>query len=412
MRIDSRPERRAVHSCMFRRLVPCLQLALAMLSAVPGVTAQTAPSTIVGSLSCQKCGVEPVEVLRIGAREGRGVLPSSPIAVKIGAQGSYWLLFPPGIPPMVFASDGEFLLRLGRSGDVPGDASGAMGELGPIREVIRVAGDSTLVVEARDRALLLDPDLDLARAIHLPAFDVMSTLVLRWPQVVVFDAVIFSPASIGWPLHSVRMDGNEATVLYSFGLNKGELLPGPSHRQALRRWLLARPEYEFWAVNADRYSLTTWDSTLTAVETLERSPEWFPADSRLGLGGRRNAPDPFIAGVAGHAGDSVWVFSAIPGEKYALAWKNVPENASGELPASLLDFSKLYGTRIDLVHASRKPVVVATVDYPGPIISALPEGRFAADTSNDDGTPFVSIFELRVLREPVEEGLPSHPTRR
>lgn len=401
-----------VYPCPFLRMVPYLQLPLALLYAVPGATAQMAPSTIADGLICRECDVEPVEVLRIGAREGRGVLPSSPISVKVGARGSYWLLFSPGTPPMVFGNDGGFLRRLGGIGGVPGDVGGASGTLGLIREVVQIPGDSTLIVEARDRAFLLDPDLNLTRVIHLPAFDVMNTLVLQWPRVVVFNATIVSPSSIGWPLHSVRMDGNEATVVHSFGLNKGELRPGPRHRHALRRWLLAREESEFWAVNPDRYSLTKWDSTSNAVATLDRSPKWFPADSRLGLGGRRNAPDPFIAGVTRHAEDSVWVFSAIPGEEYELAWKNVPENASGELPASLVDFSRLYRTRIDLVAACRRPGVVTTVDYPGPIISTLPGGRFAVNASEDDGTLFVSILELRVFRQPVEEGSRSHQTRR
>lgn len=352
--------------------------------------AQPPTLAIPDSVSCEQCNIEPVHVVRIGAREGRGFLPSLPVAVKVGAGGNYWLLFPPGIPPMVFGSDGGFLLKLeNHSGEPAG--------FGVIREVIQVPGDSTLVIEARGRAFLFDSDLEYVREIRLPGFDVMGANVLQWPQAVVFNAVVAMPLSIGWPLHTVRMDAGDATIVRSFGLNRGELRPGPGHRQTLHRLLLSRPDGQYWAVSRNEYSLTVWDSTSTALATLQRSPTWFPGISPMSPGGRERAPDPFIAGVARHGEASLWVFSAIPGEEFELAWTNIPRDASGELPASLVDFAKLYKTRIDLVDVSQVRVD-ATIDYPAPIISALSEDRFAVDAS-EHGTRYVSIFELRVTRD-------------
>jgi len=155
----------------------------ALASSHSAVQAQEAV-VIPDQVSCPACTIEFEEVAVLGGMDVSG----RPLDVIEDAEGRYWAAFV-GDLPVVFDPAGEFVGRVGRTGQGPG-------------EFIRAAaffrsGDSVVVLDAgQPRASVVAPDLTVARTVRLPGF-LSGGRAVRWPSEVVMTGVVATSQHLG-----------------------------------------------------------------------------------------------------------------------------------------------------------------------------------------------------------------------
>ncbi|MGH7460432.1 MAG: 6-bladed beta-propeller, partial [Longimicrobiales bacterium] len=308
-------------------------------------------------------------------------------AVIADRRSRYWVVAE-GNVPLVFDQRGKFLSAIGREGQGPGEFRGPT-------EAVLLPGDSVLIIDnVMHRASIIGPDLKHARSIRLPAGQVWRVALFDWPRLVMINAMVQTPAGVGWPLHLANMSGDELVLTKSFGENEGTLRPG---RAAELRQQLSQPDSgRIWAADMLRYSISRWDRNGTLQSTLRLEPTWFPGTSNLYAGNRDRPPDPRIHATAVGSTGHLWVYTLVARPTWRDAWKDKPRPLPGvrESPSSASPTGlDLLHTRVEAIDIRARRVLTATVSN-DLVIAALAGDRVASVTETFNGILVVLIKKV------------------
>jgi hypothetical protein len=317
--------------------------------------------------TCARCTITLREIVTL-RDTAAAHMPGKPLNVKVDGLGRYWLTYPGGAPlPLIYGPDGRFLRELGRRGEGPGEyLGGAM--------IAALPGDSVLVFDRN--LLVLRPDLTVARTIT----QAMSTFALEifdWPRGV-FNKLpgnveMPGPVYVRKPFQMVDLSGPTPRVLRSFGAGF-DIGVTPS-----------RTPYQVWVWDYSPYRIEKWSSAGERVDAIERHPSWFPEGERPAPQ-RNQLPPAHLQWVQEDSQGLVWVFISYP----VGIW---PEGA-GPITREM---EKYFRTRVEVIDPNAGRVVVSTV-LDRWIVSPLPGGQAAVYGTNAQGTPFIQIVQLTLLR--------------
>ena len=360
---------------------------LGMLGLVPTLILSQAPSPaavqVPEALACSTCSI--ALQYRFPLR-GRGIdlsLVGLPNAVRMDAAGRIWVLQPQELP-LVFDSTGVLIATVGQKGQGPG-------EFRAPTDIIPVDRDSTVVVDLFNaRATVIGPDLKPVRFVS-SNHSLKGVVVLAWPSKVVANGVLRTPASAGWPLHRVSFAGAAVELLSSFGLGDGAVLP--DERPATQIVARSRSPNTFWSADRNRYRVSLWSETGTLLQSFERSPPWFKAQSPT-LGNWDTPPSPVIAGIWEDTAGLLWVFANVPRASWKEAW---PARRSSELSVRQVAFEKLFQTRVEVIDPRTRRVLARQL-YDEFVFDVLPGPRAVSYVVDDLGVPSILVTRFNLVR--------------
>jgi hypothetical protein len=346
-------------------------------------------TTIPDGPLCTTCAISVQHVLTIGTSEGQASFANLPRAVGADGQGRYWILSD-GDMPKVFSATGRLLQEVGRRGRGPGEFTS------PVR-FVRLPGDSVLVIDA---ALLtgtvVGPNLQVIRSIAVP-FELRSTIALEWPRNVWSTGAWLTPDAAGWPLHRLSFADVRAAALSSFGPDGGDLRPSE-----IEFWpaLAGGQSGGVWVADAIRYRITEWTAAGALLRTFNRKPTWFSGNPMILS--RHEPPAALVRAISEGRDGLLWVFVSVPGQNWREAWADasVDRRGRGEVaPARFISaYDKLYRTMVEVIDPARERVVARRLVEEW-ITTTLPDGRAAALSIAQDGTPRVRVLALSIERQ-------------
>jgi hypothetical protein len=229
-------------------------LAVAWIVCMGRVSPVSGQVRVPDAVSCTTCRLLLTEQLLLRGDERTAPLPGQPLNITTDARGHFWVFFPGERVPWVFDATGRFVRHVGRRGGGPG-------EFGSAYAAVALPDDSVLVLDSQNRrASLLDRDFRVARTITL-SHPLRSVVTGNWPRGVAASHSN-EPQRTGWPLHEVSFAGGTTELGRSFGVNRGEYVPG---RFGSIIQVLSQPRGgEFWAADIGRYRIAKWriDGTL------------------------------------------------------------------------------------------------------------------------------------------------------
>lgn len=340
--------------------------------------------------SCPRCIIAMSTVAKLGTDDGPGSLNGRPMSVNLDARGRYWV-FQELEPPAVFSASGAFLQSVGRKGAGPAEFQAA--------DYGAVIGDSMLVFDwLSSRATVVGGDLKAVRSIgyrpHLsPA------VVLSWPGLLVMNGFAPATSPANSALHRVTFADREMAILGSFG----PVGTGGSMGSVLVSQTLALASgSRVWSADRVRYHIARWKADGTADASFERKPEWFTGEvsgaraaaELAGLAGdpRTTPPKPRTTALKEDADGLVWVFISVAAPTWRDAWPKVAAGTK-EVRSRDIAWDKMYRTMIEVIDPTQARVVArrALDSY---VFAALPGGRAAIYTIDENGIPRVSVVSL------------------
>jgi hypothetical protein len=332
--------------------------------------------------SCAKCTIVTKPVVTLGAVDGPGSLSTQPSSVRVDARGRYWLTQDDELP-MVFDASGKFVQAIGRKGESPGEFLGASSTL-PLK-------DSVLVFDgATSRATLVGADLRPGRTISVPRRLWPGTIV-TWPSLAVMSNGARDRHVPASPLVRVTFLPTEVQVLGFFAserLGLDVMLP-----QASMQVIAEARSGRVWTADGSyRYRLSQWTVAGTLERSLERKPDWF---ANPAFGSARSAAAPQTRAIAEDASGLLWVFVNVARPE----WRDgMPKAGPGTHEVSMrqISFDKMYRTNIEVIDP-RTARIVARREMEDFVIAALPNGRAAVYSVDEQGTPRVSIVQVALI---------------
>ena len=330
--------------------------------------------------TCAECSIRVQEIVRI---QGRDQLTSPPALVRMDSKGRYWIL-PGQEPALVYDSVGNFLRRLGRKGNGPGEY------WAPI-DAVGLPGDSTLLVDLTGYAAVLNPEWAETRRVRMPAA-LRPSVVVNWPHEIVMAGSVQTPEAIGLDLHVLSFDKATARIVQSFALDNGEFRPGMSASYVLTR----SADGVIWAANRGRYRVGLWRPNGVALRVLQREPSWFREESPSWAGNHTTPPPPYLSGLHVDNNQLVWALVAVPARTWREAWAGVQEGTR-EVSVRQLAWEKLYDVIVEVIDpiAGR---VVAREKLSAYALGFLPNGRLATYRLDASGQVIIAISELSLNR--------------
>ncbi len=341
--------------------------------------------------TCSRCTITTEVIATVGTADGPGALGAVP-GIEGDANGRYWVFNGPEAP-LVFASTGQFLTRVGRTGSGPG-------EFRMPYTVWSLPGDSVAVIEGGGRVSVFDPALKFVRNFMIPILDPLGTLILDWPKRIVVNGQIRTSDRLGWPFHALDVSGQVTRITRSFGPGDGKVLPGSQGRLAMRHQLARASSGAYWSAAAYTYTVSRWDSNDELVTTFERRPVWFAQPSDGLPGGPEKPASPRLLGAREAPDGLLWIYVLVPAPTYARAWRQVAADLKRgvtEIPASKIDYEFLYNTRVEVIDPNSRRVVTSTL-LDGPVRAVMPNGLIAIPNTTPDGWIQIRIVRLRLTR--------------
>ncbi|MGH7470688.1 MAG: hypothetical protein ACRENP_22295 [Longimicrobiales bacterium] len=358
------------------------QISIAWTLWLVGTAHVGAQSRIADELSCARCTISLRRIATVGANDGPGTL-RGPSRIKLDGAGRYWVIHPPDMS-LVFDSTGKLFNTPFRMGLGPNEfASSAL--------PIPLPGDSTLAIDlSAGRATVLSPDLRAVRTIPIQQ-PIGSSIVLRWPDLVVINGYVASRSGRVEPLSTVTFAGGTVRMVRSFGKHPGEELPQIWEVRAS----LVRARDQVWEVPNTRYRLTLWDTTGAIVRVLERRPSWF-SEPTTQSGGPDRPPGPVVSGLAMDEQGLLWVVINVAAPTWRDAWPKISAGTR-EVPSDAIQREKMYRTIIEVIDP-RSARVVARTSLDDYVVAAFPGRKAAIYYTDADGTPHFSIVQLSLER--------------
>ena len=180
-----------LHNFRGRRYVNSSMRSVLVFTGLPmTLAAAAAGQTRIGDdVSCSGCRIEVVDRVAVGGDAGPGMIQGYPTAVALDSLGRFWSGFS-SEGPIVYSENGEFLSKVGRKGEGPGEFQWVSG-------LIALPGDSVVVFDGgSNRVTILGDDLQLSRDVRYE-LDASGGFNLGWPNAVVVRGLYGSPALAG-----------------------------------------------------------------------------------------------------------------------------------------------------------------------------------------------------------------------
>lgn len=297
-------------------------------------------------LSCPRCSIELREVATLGDRLGPGVIWNLPTNVMQDGRGRYWV-FDQKELPLVFDGTGRFVAKVGRKGPGPRD-------LGEYRGAIALPGDSVLYFDDRNRAVVIGPDLAIARALAGRQL-LRPSLVIQWPDSLLLHGPVSTPGSRGHPLHLVGFGPEAPRILRSFGGTTGEPDPRATPFESFQVAAPATGD-ELWAAPMLEYRVRRMTRAGSPGLEIRRAPAWFAERSSPWLGNRTTPPPPRLFGVREAPDGLLWVFIQVAAPGWRDGWARVPAGMS-DIPLRLIDVEKFFDLVVEVIEPAAGRVV-------------------------------------------------------
>ncbi len=323
---------------------------------------------------CTDCAIQLEYVVTLGTRDGPGALSSIPVAVAEDSRGRFYVTTPQqGVePPFVYDSRGNFLQRLGRGGEGPGEYTYPM-------EIVVTAGDTLHIFDDRTRRLtVLSPSYEVVRtAPGLPG--TWAALQLGSGNYVVNNT------GRGYPLHLLDPLG---APVRSFGA-AAEVYQDQANRRAIAQSQAGG----IWTARSLFQTLIEhWDSNGVKTREIFPGSDWFePFDRIFGPAADRR---PFSE-VTGLWEDSL-------GLLWILGWAADPEwkkslgpmrRVEGQLMNRIDDYSQVYDSIIEVLD-HRDGTVLATrrLDHAGMPMGVVRPGVIFIRRESEEGWWFADVL--------------------
>lgn len=358
-------------------------IAFCLFSVLPG----TAQVDIPDEVTCRSCSIELVQNLELGRTEGLGSIAGHPASVRRDSRGRFWIMAA-GSLPAVYDPDGQFITSIGRFGYGPREFQDA-------HDIFHVDGDSVVVLDiGSQRATVVAPDLVIVRTVTFPG-QVLTAAPLAWPGVVLANAIIQSSSHVGWPLHIMSFEGEQAQILSSMGLNNGELRPGAITE--LINPLARSNDATIWSSETSRFRLAEWSREGSLKRGFERKPSWFTERTSGSTIGNPSTPPPSkVRAVATDEDGLLWVFVHVPATTWRKAWTRVAPDVREVGPGDILP-EYLFDTVVEVIDPQQGRVIVRR-RISGSVITAMGNRQVSIYRVSDDGIPYVVVSTLRLVR--------------
>jgi hypothetical protein len=316
-----------------------------------------------------------------------------------------------GSPLLVFRPDGAFLSQVGRVGDGPGEFRS------PARLIS--VGDSVVLFTGDGTALVFGPDFRYVRSVtNANARTVTAMAASDWPKSVVLSASLRQPATAGFPLHLADFSGTSVVIRRSFG-SSGVLMPedpaimrqgGASQEMKLQRGLAASGGSVFALTRYTEYTLTQWDTAGRLLRELQREADFFPRNEIWTSGSPTRQPSPRMVATWFDDSRLLWTYGHVARDNwqqihrdYRAANPPPPPPVGGGVATmgvssgQVIRESAVFQTLIEVVDVQAR-ALLATRTVPAYVVSVLPDGRFVSYREGTDGTPYIDVYALTLIR--------------
>jgi hypothetical protein len=349
----------------------------------PPALGQARSTEVPAPATCGACviGLRPVVTLNTGD----SVIASIPSDVFVARNGTIYVAeF--GELPRIFSPDGRFIGELGVRGSGPGEFTGTVG-------FSRIPGDSLLVQLDDGRAVVVDPGNTPRRQVVLPGV-LHPIRVLDWPRRLVATGFLGSPQSAGYQLHILDVTKSPASVISSFGWERGRMRAHSGSE--LAQHLSVPRGGKIWAADPLEYRLGQWSIAGDSLLQLRRSPTWFTGRSRPWIGNPTTPPPPTVVGFAEDGDGLLWTYIRIPRRNWKEGWPPITRETR-EVSSSSIDREKLFQILVEVIDPRNGRVVVRQNLLPF-VTHVLENGDIVSFSSGSDGSPVLSILRPTLRR--------------
>ena len=362
---------------MFKRLAGLLAL---VVIAQPARIEAQGTVVVPDRPTCAQCAIGLDSVLTLQTASGRGALVSSPKSVAMDRRGRFYVA-DWGDASLVHVYDpkGNFVTRLGREGQGPGEFSRI--------DFLRVGPMDSLYVFERYRVQVFDSTGSFSRSFNLSGRKYDARI---GTDGVVMAASIPTRQRVGFPLHDIV--GGE--VVRSYGVSE-EFRPDRMDWGAVV--LDGGVGENVYSVMRNQYVVDWWSSDREHRSRLVRETSWFPATVLPDVAPTRKKPrPPLVMGVEVNDGVAV-VLISVPHPK----WESVvpdPIQVEGEWVLPIGDGEGYFQTRVEAIDVSSGRLLQWR-QVPIEIYGFVARGLTYAARRRDDGT-YDTVVERVRLEEP------------
>jgi len=257
-------------------------------------------------------------------------------------------------------------------------------------------GDSALIWDLRTFHVVAS-NLTTARSVR-SLHNVWPLAVLHWPDNVV-----------GLSAPSDRTTGTSRTVVARYDLSADAVAiidtvfqSNPSSRRGMvaNHWrVLGRPTADgrIWISDDNRYRLVLYSATGEPLDSIRRTPRWFPGGEPVRpYGGPDQPASPHTIGNWVDADGRLWTLTAEPRKDTRDAWAEIALGSRGLAEGNLAGYPADYRVKRTLIEVI-DPVqrrVVSRHKFDGYIIAILPDNDVASFVETDAGVPILTIHHL------------------
>jgi hypothetical protein len=360
-------------------------LAFACQAAVVGCD-RASSEVIPERVSDPTCRIELTNIATIGQETGDTILTGRPISVLRGASGRYWINILDAFP-LIYDPRTRIFGEFGRRGGGPGEFRFA-------QVIAALPGDSMLIWDLRTFHVVAS-NLATARSVR-SLHNIWPAAVLHWPDNIVAVSAPSDRATGAARTLVARYDLSADTVAIIDTVFQSN--PGSGRgRDANHLRVLGTPTAggHIWISDYNRYRLVLYSPTGEPLDSVGRTPRWFPGGGPDRAGAPDHPASPHTMGNWVDAHGRLWTLTAEPRKNTEDAWAGVSFDTRG-VEGRMAAFPPAYRLKRTLIEVIN-PVqrrVVSRHTFDGYIIAVLPDNDVASFVETDAGVPVLTIHHL------------------
>lgn len=328
------------------------------------------------------CVLEFTHLYRLGSFDGDDAFEGMPRSVA-GLESGEVVIGVPSTTPYRFSGAGDYLGRVGRRGEGPG-------EFMSVSVVASGPADSLTVIDARLKRLTVvgpGPAFVVGRTDRIPLLDIG------------LDAVVLVDGRLAVNGQTGGTRGGFSVVLMG-GVDPLELDPYPAWSGEgepfdFGRLLAASGGGGLWSADHLEYVIRRWSPNGVLVDSIRRAPNWFEGRSEYAWGFRN--PGSRIQALWEDDQGRLWVIVWRARDTWEEAWRALPEERIilGEVQARDRPRAiELFSTVVEILDAETGELLHSQ-PWPGLVLAGLPENRVAVLTEDLLGVPYVDIWDYK-----------------
>lgn len=312
-------------------------------------------------------------VARLGSRGGSDYLAAAPLGIVGDEFGRIFVTVATAAPPMVFDTTGEFLTRIGREGEGPGE----------------FAWPGAMLIDPDGRLYIHDGDNSRITVVD-SALDVVDTYTwgLASDEILYVgsrDFVAIDPnprRRVSPTLHRVK-DGELAASFGPLGASSIE-----------RRMALSKARDSLvWVAGRYQHSIQLWSENGSFIDSLQGPPEWFLAEPPGEVPGVA-APRARIQDLWEDDEGRLWVASWAPRRDWTTAWEESAVRVRrGEIESGPIPRDQLFRTVIEIYDAESERRV-SRIQWDRLVEAFLPPDMIATRYEDEVGVLFVDLWRI------------------